>query len=130
MVELRTQPARIKATGTLAQSTLTRICMHVLVPIGIDVRVEREASTLIEQGYEVTIVDLAGENLKKLVEVNKAIRLKHLPVSRDFTITRFKKWATLRAALIFLRGVYTLLRTPTDIYHAHDFNALPAAYIA
>ncbi len=107
-----------------------RICMHVLMPLGIDIRVEREARTLSDQGYAVTVVDLAGENVPPLVEVDERIQIKHLPVTRNFTITRFRRWTTLRAAALFVRGVFTLLRTPADIYHAHDVNALPATYVA
>jgi glycosyltransferase involved in cell wall biosynthesis len=130
LVELRTQPAASLVADAHIPQGLARVCMHVLMPIDRDVRVEREARTLIEQGYQVTVVDLLRGDEEALVEVNKAIQVRHLPVPRKFTATRFKKWATARAALLFFRGVFSLLRVPADIYHAHDFNALPATYVA
>ena len=47
-----------------------------------------------------------------------------------FTPVRFKPWFLVKLVLIFMYGVFKLLKTPADIYHAHDDTALPASYIA
>jgi glycosyltransferase involved in cell wall biosynthesis len=104
--------------------------MHVLGPLDRDIRVEREASTLAAQGYQVTVVDVARGAEDALLLVDSAITVRHVPVPRHFSVTRFKRRTLLRALLIFVRSVLTLLWVPTDVYHAHDFNALPATYVA
>lgn len=130
MEKLLTQVAEIERSEKTPRPRPTRVCMHVLMPIETDIRVEREARTLMEHGYEVTIVDLAGEASKALVEVHPALKTRHLAVPRNFATVRFRKWAIIRALSLFLRALLLLLGTPADIYHAHDFNALPATYLA
>jgi len=135
MKEKEKMKAQRSAVQTLEVQTpvhqsQARVCMHVLGPLEIDVRVEREAHTLLEYGYQVTVVDLARKDTRSLVEVHQGLQVKHISVSRRFAATRFQRWPFLRAVPLFTRAVLTLLRTPADIYHAHDFQALPATYVA
>lgn len=119
----------LEATSVEKKSRSLSVCMHVLGPARTDVRVMREATALAEEGYRVTVVDLESENVGQVDEVYKGIRLRHIEVSHTFSTTRFTKWRLLRAASLLLRGVFSLLRTPADVYHAHDVSGLPACYI-
>jgi len=107
-----------------------KVCMHVLGPTRTDARVMRAATALAENGYAVTIVDVENGNNQPVEEEISGICVKHIRVSNSFTSTRFTRWPLLRAAQMFIRATLHLLRTPTDVYHAHDVHALPACYIA
>ena len=107
----------------------TKICMHVLGCARTDERVIREAITLVEVGYTVSIVDIESE-AQHTDEIFRRIYLKHIIVSKAFFSTRFAHWTFVRAALILYKGTFRLLRTPADIYHAHDVSGLLPCYIA
>ncbi|MBA2677313.1 MAG: glycosyltransferase, partial [Ktedonobacteraceae bacterium] len=107
-----------------------RVCMHVLGPARSDVRVMREATALREAGYDVSIVDVESESDRSIEEEVQGVWLKHIMMSSAFLSTRFERWALLRGAQILLRATHLLLRTPADIYHAHDVSGLLPCYIA
>jgi glycosyltransferase involved in cell wall biosynthesis len=108
-----------------------RVCMHVLGKARTDIRAMRAATTLIEAGYAVSIVDIVGESqCAQPVEDIEGVRVKHLLVPDAFIATRFKRWALIRALLMFIRCTAMLVRTQAEIYHALDLPAFPACYIA
>ncbi len=109
---------------------LIKVCMHVLGRARTDVRATRAATTLVEAGFAVTIVDIEGESSQPTAEGMSGIRVKHMIVPSSFIATRFKHWALLKAAGMFIHSTLWLVRTPADIYHALDLPALPACYIA
>lgn len=106
------------------------ICMHVLTQARNDVRVMREARTLAQAGFVVHIVDIESDPTRPSAESLDGVYLKHLPVSSEFAVTRFRKWTLLRAAGMFIGSVRHLVGTPADIYHAHDEATLPGCAIA
>lgn len=118
-----------KAAHTQASIPARRVCMHVLTAVRTDARVMRSATALQEAGYAVSVVDIVDEYSEAREEI-RGITVKHVKISRAFFTTRFKRWVLLRTALVFLRSTLLLLRTPADIYHAHDFTGLPASSIA
>jgi glycosyltransferase involved in cell wall biosynthesis len=107
-----------------------KICMHVLGTARTDVRVMREATALAQAGWEVTIVDIEKDRRRPRAEDLMGIHMSHIVMPGWFTPTRFKPWFLSKIARIVLHGTLALLRTPTDIYHAHDDTALLACYIA
>jgi glycosyltransferase involved in cell wall biosynthesis len=108
----------------------TKVCMHVLGPARNDVRVMREAVTLVRSGYAVYIVDVENPGHLPIEEVIQEVYLKHIFVSKEFLSTRFARWTLVRAAFILIQGTLRLLQTPADIYHAHDVSGLFPCYIA
>lgn len=109
----------------------TRICMHVLGRARTDVRAMRAASTLVEAGYSVSIVDIEGKSeCAQNTENIHGVSVNHITVPDSFIATRFKNWVLIRAARMFIRSTLRLIRTPADVYHALDLPALPACYIA
>lgn len=107
-----------------------RVCMHVLGTARTDVRVLREATALVQAGMEVSIVDIEGEPTRPREEDLDGIHMKHIVMPSWFISTRFKPWFLVKLVLMLLYGALALIRTPADIYHAHDDTALPACYIA
>src|SRR5690242_1194431 len=107
-----------------------RVCMHVLGRARTDVRVLREAAALAAAGAAVSIVDIESERDRPREEELQGIWLKHLKSPGWFIRTRFKPWFLVKASRMLCRGAIALLRTPADVYHAHDYTALPACYLA
>jgi glycosyltransferase involved in cell wall biosynthesis len=107
-----------------------KVCMHVLGAAPTDVRVMREAIALVEKGLAVSIVDIDDEPDRPAEEVVHGVSIRHVLVPHSFTATRFTRWALVRAAKLLLLSTLRVIRTPADIYHAHDISGLPACYIA
>ncbi len=106
------------------------VSMHVWGSVRTDERVLREAVTLIEQGYAVSILDIESKGTCPREESIRGIPVKHILMPRSFATTRFKKGKLLKVIQILIASIYSLILHPTDIYHAHDVTALPACYIA
>src|SRR5437764_6286696 len=107
-----------------------KVCMHVLASACADVRGMRSAATLAEAGCTVSFVDIASDRLRTSEEQIGKVNVKHVTVPDAFFATRFKQWAFFWSALMLIRGIFRLVQTPTDVYHALDLPALPACYIA
>jgi glycosyltransferase involved in cell wall biosynthesis len=106
-----------------------RICMHVLGTARVDARVIREAATLVQAGYDVTIVDVEPEHRAR-EEMIHGVRIRHIVMPSWFVPTRVKPFFVFKAAWMTLRGATAVTRVRADSYHAHDENALPACSIA
>jgi glycosyltransferase involved in cell wall biosynthesis len=122
--------ANIKEANKASDSTPPlKVCMHVLEIGRTDYRVLREATALVEAGYDVTIVDVEPEYSRLTEEDVQGIHLKHIVNPAWFTRTRFKPMFFVKMGWMILRAAIVMLRTPADIYHSHDENALPACYL-
>ncbi len=108
-----------------------QVCMHVLGTARTDVRVMRAATALAEAGYKVSIVDIEYESDRAPEEEVRGVLLKHVFMPGwSVYIKRPDLWFFARAMVAFIRTLFLLLRTPTDIYHTHDETGLPSCYIA
>lgn len=123
------QNGKETAVETPVTTSAFHVCMHVLSAVRTDARVMRSATALKEAGYSVSVIDMVDEYNAETEDI-RGILVKHVKISRAFFATRFKRRVLARTLLFFLRSTWQLLRTPADIYHAHDFTALPASYIA
>ncbi len=115
---------------TSAISAPLHVAMNVLGTARTDVRVMRAANALVKAGLAVTVVDLEWQKKEPLEEHVGAVHIKHVIMLNWYTSRRFKIWFLMRAVFMFMRSTWLLLRTPADIYHAHDTTGLPACYIA
>ncbi len=104
--------------------------MHVTDTAYDDYRIMREATALVEAGFDVSIVDIMNERERPAEEDIEGVHMKHVMMPSLFIPTRFKPWYLVKAVQMIIRGAIRLLRTPADIYHAHDVKGLPACYIA
>jgi glycosyltransferase involved in cell wall biosynthesis len=118
------------AKGDNATRKPYKICMHVTDAAYPDYRVMREATALVEAGYDVSIVDIMGERERPAEEDIDGVHMKHVIMPEMFIPTRFKPWFLVKALHMIIRGAIRLTRTSTDVYHAHDVKGLPACYIA
>ena len=103
-----------------------RHCMvvHAYYPLG-ETRVERQATTLIEQGYEVDIICLRGDG-EEVVSVEKGANVYRLPLQRHkghgmmvqlLEYLGFFILATLRLLSLYLRRKYSVIQ----VHNLPDF---------
>lgn len=104
--------------------------MHVLRDAHYDVRALRTADALVSGGAAVAIVDVASGGTRLTEEWVEGICIRHIVMPGSFSTTRFRRWTLLKTALLFIRSVWLLLRTPADTYHACETTALPACFLA
>jgi glycosyltransferase involved in cell wall biosynthesis len=111
------------------------VCMHVMRDTADDVRLRRSATTLGQAGWQVTIVDVIGasghmpNNSSPLPQV-APYAIQHVPTSSDFQSQRFAGMRRLQILLLVLRATMAVLKQSADVYHACEWTALPACYIA
>ncbi|HEY7349244.1 MAG TPA: glycosyltransferase family 4 protein [Ktedonobacterales bacterium] len=103
--------------------------MHLLGKGDTDVRVMREAISLVEAGLAVTVVDTENDRARPREETAQGVRIKHARTPTWPHLGPFKLWLLPKASQM-LGSLFTVLRTPADVYHAHDITALPACYLA
>lgn len=106
-----------------------KVGMHVLGTASTDPRVLREATALVEAGYDVSIVDIEEENHLR-DEVLQGVNLLHVLMPSAFFTTRLDKWTLIRVTKLFVRTTLRLLQTQADIYHGHEVSGLLPCYIA
>jgi glycosyltransferase involved in cell wall biosynthesis len=104
--------------------------MHVIGIGRTDVRVIREAKALVAAGYQVTVVDIERDTSRPREETIEGIHFKHVFMPNRFVKSRIKLWFLVKTARTILSSAWLMIRTPTDIYHAHEDNALYACYMA
>ena len=113
--------------------TPARVCMCVLNPARTDERVMREATALVEAGYDVTIVDVEHESGRPPEELFQGVRLRHalLPErwKRYYRPTNGIAWMAFKLLRI-MYAMWLVLITSASVYHAHDVTALPPCYLA
>ena len=109
---------------------LVTVCMHVRGSARTDGRVLREATALVQQGYAVTIVDIEQERTRPQEETIDGITLRHtFPLTRPFLPT-LKLWSIFGILHSHLNNTLQIICRKADAYHAHDWMALPACFVA
>lgn len=107
-----------------------KVCMHVRGVARTDGRVMREATALAANGFAVSILDREEDSTRPLQEDVAGVRLVHTFVAKSAFLARFKPVFLLVKLLEHLSLAYRLTRLSADTYHAHDWMALPACYLA
>ncbi len=121
----------MKATKeTTTRPSPIKVCMHVLASARTDVRVMREATALKEQGFAVYIVDTEDNHHQPVEEEIGGISISHIILRNSLFSEKLNQWVLHKVVEVFLRSVLRLIRTPADIYHAHDVPALFQCAIA
>lgn len=103
-----------------------RISMILLNPFTHDARVDREAKSLVESGYEVLVYAMYRAPLPRH-EIRNGYEICRIDVSSvgfgDFNISPALKY------LAFIRKLWKISKNrPADYYHSHDANSLLATY--
>src|SRR5262249_41021944 len=107
--------------------------MHVLNSARNDPRVLREASALARAGMEGSLVDIELDARVPRAERDEGIDYKHIRLPTrlmpHFSLVSVVPWILFKVVRMGL-GIWAVLRTPADLYHAQDITALPACYLA
>lgn len=111
------------------ESTPIKVCILILRPLRSDVRSMRDATALMQRGYDVSIIDVEEEQCP-IWETSQGVPVHHIIVPDWRSLRHFEILFFLKALQVFLLSVYYLLRIHADIYHACDATALPSCYIA
>lgn len=119
-----------KDTISAREPLKVKVCMHLTDVAYDDYRVMRDATALVEAGFEVSIVDIIDERARPVEENIVSVCMKHVLMPSLFIPTRFKPWFLVKSAQMIIRSAIRLIHTSADIYHAHNVKALPACYIA
>ena len=108
-----------------------KVCMLFLeTPARTESRVMRDATALVEAGYEVTLIDIEKERTRQAEEEIRGVHFRHIFSSNWYSGAHFKPWYLIKLAGAIVRSTLRAIQTPADIYHAHNERALPAGYIA
>jgi glycosyltransferase involved in cell wall biosynthesis len=103
-----------------------KVCMLVLNSLTYDTRVLKEAQTLAEVGYEVTVWAL-GNGVLPAREQRAGFEVKRWQ-------SQVERWPARIPGLMFIERSLAmarqLSRENADVYQAHDANALSIAYLA
>ncbi|MDD4170393.1 MAG: glycosyltransferase, partial [Desulfotomaculaceae bacterium] len=110
------------------ESSMFKVAMYVINNFTNDARVRREAATMANKGYQVTVIALKDSETPA-EEVIDNYRVKRV---RTYTrsLPRVPGFQILKYLEFIIRAVLISLRLRVDICHAHDLNALVPAYIA
>ena|SRR5579885_2510344 len=106
-----------------------RVCLHVLRDARYDTRAMREATTLAEAGFEVTILDVVSAQAHPVEEKMRGFRMRHILVPDWKSARQSEVRFFLKSIQTFFRSCRQLFLYPADIYHASELTALPACYI-
>lgn len=106
-----------------------RVCMHVLGVARTDNRVMREATSLAEAGFAVSIIDVEANSALPVEENIQGIHVRHIIMPSWYVSTRFKPWFLIKLSRLFLHSVLQLMQVQANIYHAHDDHALLPCFI-
>ncbi|MBN1922878.1 MAG: glycosyltransferase family 4 protein [Anaerolineae bacterium] len=104
------------------------VVMLVLNPFTHDARVHKEAKTLAAAGHKVTVIALWRNGLP-LTEIRDGYHIQRLRLRSQ--LWRGKILVPLIKYLEFVHGVVGITRqNRVTVFHAHDANTLPAAWLA
>lgn len=105
-----------------------KVCMVVLNNFTNDSRVLREAMSLEEEGYQVFVIAIYEDGLKRKENIDGVqvfrtfLRTKNWPKNKIFQIFKYIEF-TIKS-FIFIK------KQKPHICHCHDLNTLPLGYIA
>lgn len=110
------------------------ICLHVLSPVLTDPRVRRVSAALAEAGFAVTVVDIEEGRQRPRRESIGPVMVKHIRLPGRFSPyyhsdSAFVPWILFKVLRMVL-GMWAIVCTPADAYHAVDLVALPGCLIA
>src|SRR5437588_1241682 len=131
MLKTYSQVDKAARKDTTTSHPLIKVCMHVRGVVRLDPRVMREATTLVEAGFAVSIVDIECESKRPIEEDMAGIHVIHIHKPEWLiAATNLKPRRLIKSVQKFIVSTFRLIRTPADIFHAHDVNALLPCYVA
>ena len=105
---------------------MKKILMLLSNPFRPDVRVYKEAISLIKGGYDVTVVAWDRGKRYPKNEVTEKIRVKRLQISSIYG--NFLSFI-LKLPLFWLATFTVMVKKDFDVVHCHDFDTLPIGFL-
>jgi glycosyltransferase involved in cell wall biosynthesis len=108
-----------------------KICMASFSNLPLDARIQKEVSSLIKAGHEITLIGYTKADNKTQVRSEKGFREICYPfrqMSSNSMAERIKRGLSM--ARLGLLIYWKTLRTSADIYHCHEAYPLPACFLA
>lgn len=105
------------------------VCMHVLRDACHDVRAIRAGTALVQNGFDVSVIDIQHDDARPAEEEVQGMHMKHLCIPDWYTSRRSQLWFFIRAVQVFILSIIRLIQSRADIYHASELTALPACAI-
>lgn len=118
------------AQKAAAEPSPARVGMHVRGVVRHDGRVMREATALRAAGYAVTILDFEDDPARPGEEDIDGVHVKHVMKQGWLLPVQGGHRRFFRSLQKFVYTTLQLIRMRSDLYHAHEDNALLACYIA
>ena len=109
----------------MMENNVKKVCMVVSNPFVNDSRVQREAQSLANNGYDVTVFATEGGKFKEEGRVGR-ITVKRLRV-KNYALTHLKFW---KVYTVFYKLVGIISAERAAIYHAHDADTLLLCFLA
>jgi glycosyltransferase involved in cell wall biosynthesis len=117
------------AKDTATAKKPIKVCMHVLRDACNDVRAIRAGTTLIQEGFDVSIIDVQHDRSRPSKEDVQGMHMNHLLIPGWYTSRRSQLWFFIIALRTFILSIVRLVQSRADIYHASELTALPACGI-
>ncbi|WP_148206307.1 glycosyltransferase family 4 protein [Thermococcus gammatolerans] len=104
-----------------------KVFMLLTNPFKPDPRVYKEAKTLIELGFDVTVVAWDRERNHKLFEIVEGVRVCRIPIASKYA-SFFDFF--IKLPLFYLKAVLYVVKNKDGLYaiHANDFDTAPLAF--
>jgi glycosyltransferase involved in cell wall biosynthesis len=108
-----------------------KICMTSFSNLPLDARIQKEASSLIAAGHEITLIGFAKNIDKKKIIDEKNFRQIWYPfvqMASNSVVQRIRR--VLCALRVGIQVYFKTLFTSADVYHSHEAFPLPACFLA
>ena len=102
--------------------------MFLMTAFTHDARVTKEARTLVEAGNQVVIFALKSKGTKTLEE-RDGFLIKRIKIYSRYWLPKGGIFFAIKYLEYVFQNVRTLWSERFDVYHAHDLETLPLAYI-
>src|SRR5579862_8889328 len=100
-----------KAKDKIVTRKPYKICMHTNDSGYDDYRIMREATALVEAGFDVSIVDILDKRERPAEEEDvSGVHVLHMRMPEMFVPARFKPWFLVKSANMIVRGAVRLAR--------------------
>ena len=108
-----------------------KICMVVISDLRYDVRVYKEAKSLADAGYQITLIGFNSECLQKESKESDGLRIVQFPAFYKNESNCFQRTRRILSIFKLIASIYLLtLRTKAKVYHAHDIEAILPAFLS
>ncbi|MDZ7725177.1 MAG: glycosyltransferase family 4 protein [candidate division KSB1 bacterium] len=104
------------------------ICMFLMTEFIHDARVTKESRSLINAGNSITLIALKDDTVSEF-EIRESIIIRRIKLFTRHILPKGTIFFFIKYLEFVLRSVYSTKNATFDVYHAHDLETLPIAFI-